>query len=419
MTSVNLAILKKIPFNQYPWYFTVQILSILVPLISYPYLLRIIGPEKYGLIAVAASTSAIIATISDYGASFTGVRDIARFSDDVQHTAKYFFNSIVLRLIVFLFCLLLLIPIYYLVPLLQNEIILFGLTFASLIPALIFPQWLFVGLQKMRQYNALLFLNKLISVGLVFIIITQSDDYKIFPLTQLIPSIVSAIICLFYLNILGIRFKITLIGNIRQQFLDGFLPFLSQGLTSLYVQLNPLFLMLLINNATLVGYYAVAEKIVVMTKSLFSPLNQLFLPNISKQFFVSVDNAIAEIKQYSKFIAIVNFIGMVLLIIFAEHIVILIAGEQYTLSANTVRFLSPILLFVGLNNLAGVHVLLNLEMKKEFFFGIVIGVILNIMLLFLLTPMLSFNAPAISWSISEGSVLVVFVYFIYKRKVKL
>jgi O-antigen/teichoic acid export membrane protein len=56
-------------------------------------------------------------------------------------------------------------------------------------------------------------------------------------------------------------------------------------------------------------------------------------------------------------------------------------------------------------------------MKKEFFIGIFIGVVVNITLIVLLTPILSFNGPAVSWSISEASVLLVFILFIYKRKV--
>ncbi len=409
------AILRKVPLSQYPWFLNIQFINLLIPLISYPYLLRVIGPEKYGLIAVANSIGAILVTLTEYGISFIGIRDVSRISDEVEKVSQYFSKAIVIRALIFALCVIVIVPVILGVPILQRHAILFILTIVAIFPGMMFPQWLYIGIQKIRQYNYILLLSKALSVALVFILITAESDYAIFPLVNLIPACIVVWVNLLYLKKIGIRLRVISIEHVWDHLRSEFYPFISQSLTSLYVQINPILLLALLHDAAMVGYYAVAEKIVLLFKSLFSPFNQLFLPDISNQFVHSPAKAMSNVKQYSAVIGVINFAGMTVLILSAKQVIMLFAGEHFMNSVSAIQLLSPMMLFVALNNLAGVHVMLNLEMKREFFIGIIAGVFANIALLIVLVPHFSYVSPAVSWTISEGIVLGIFVLYLRKK----
>ncbi|MEW5800156.1 MAG: oligosaccharide flippase family protein [Bacteroidota bacterium] len=410
------SVLKNIPLRQYPWFLNIQFINLLLPLASYPYLLRVIGPEKYGLVAVSIAVGLAVTTITEYGISFTGVKDVSRMSDDSEKVSYYLSEVLLTRFIMLSGCCAILFIFFFSIPILKSEFLLFGLTVVGIFPNMLFPQWLYVGLQKIRRYNGILFFNRALSVIFIFLLIKEESDYSIYPLVNLISATVTAAVSFRSLRTIGIRLRPVPFNVVWNHMRHGFYPFISQSLTLLYVQINPILLLALIHDTALVGYYSLAEKIVVTSRNLTAPLNQLFLPGISKKFAVSIKQALHDVTQFAAIVGVVNILLVAALDIFAGYIVLIVAGEEYWQAALTVRILSPIILFISLNNLAGVHVLLNLDLKKEFFIGIAAGVVVNLFLLLLLFPYASFNSPAVSWTVSEAVVLGVFILYIKKYR---
>ena len=409
--------LKDIPLRLYPWFLNLQLVSILLPLVSYPYLLRIIGPEKYGIIAVANSFGLIVTTISDYGYGFLGVNDVAKISGDPSKLSAYFSKAIVTRSAIFVLLCVLCAPLFFYIPFLSSELILFSLTLIGVFPALLFPQWLYIGLQEVRRLNYFSLLQRVVNVALVFIIIRKGSDYKIYPIVNIIPGIIAALISMNYCRNRGIVVQLSPKLGLYSELKGGFYTFISQSMTSIYAQINPILLMVFLRNPVAVGYYAVGERIVLLYRGLFSPLNQLYLPALSKQYLEDPISALRQTKEYAKIVFIINTIGAILLILFAETFVSLIAGKSYGNSTVVIYVLSPMIIFVALNNLAGVHVLLNLNKNKEFFIGIFSGIVVHLFLIAILSPTFSYLSAAIGWSVSEAVVLFVFAYFIFKKKI--
>ncbi len=413
---MKLPALKDIPLHNYPWFFNLQFVNILVPLISYPYLLRILGPEKYGVIAVANASAAIVTTIADYGYGFLGVKDVAKISDSPSQLSEYFSRAIITRSAIYMLLCVLFVPLSLSIPFVNSEILLFSLTLAGIFPILLFPQWLYIGLQEVRRLNYFILLQRGLNVALIFLIIRDASDYKIFPIASIIPAIITAVAGFHYCHSRGIKLQPFLKLDLYRELKDGFYIFISQSVTSIYAQINPLLLMVFLGNSVAVGYYAVGERIVLLYRSIFSPLNQLYLPFISKKYSEEPIQALKQTKEYARIIFLANAIGMIVLIIFAKTIVRIIAGELFYNSTSVIYILSPTLIFVALNNLAGVHVLLNLDRKKEFLIGILAGAVIHLVLVAALSPIFSYLSAAISWAVSEAVVLSVFAYFIFKKK---
>lgn len=415
---MDISILKKIPFQQYPWFLNVQLINILVPLISYPYLVRVVGPEKFGLIALAGSLGAIITTISEYGSSFTGVRDISRLSDDEIKLSEYFSTSLVVRGLLFTLCFSFIFLAQLFVKILKEEMLLFFLTIVTFLPSAIVPVWLFTGLHKIRSYNLYLVGSKVLGLVILFIVIQHESDYKVYPVIQLFPAIINGCIFLFSMKTLGLHFRKIRLENLKIYFREGYYPFIAQSITSLYTQMNPIVLMGLVKDPIYVGYYALAEKIVLLAKSILSPVNQLFLPIISRRFFEYPMEAIKESLSFSIVVGIINAIAVLLLMAGAPIAVAAIGGPNFVQSVSVVQMLSPIVLFIAVNNVFGVHILLNMELKKQFFIGIMIGLITNVGMLCLLVPLLSYGGPALSWSFAELAVLLYYVLRVRKSILK-
>jgi polysaccharide transporter, PST family len=413
---VKLPALKEIPLRNYPWFLNLQFVNILVPLISYPYLLRVLGPEKYGVIAVANASASIVTTIADYGYGFLGVKDVARISDSPSKLSEYFSRAIFVRSAIYMLLCILFVPLSLFFPFLNSEIMVFSLTLAGVFPSLLFPLWLYIGLQEIRRLNYFIFLQRSLNVALIFLIIRNASDYKIFPIATIIPGIIAAVVGFKYCHSRGIKLQLFLKLDLYRELKDGFSIFISQSVTSIYAQINPLLLMAFLGNSVAVGYYAVGEGIVLQFRSIFSPLNQLFLPFISKKYSEDPIQALKQTKEYARIILIVNVIGMIVLIASAKIIVRIIAGVMFYNSTAVIYILSPSLIFVALNNLAGVHVLLNLDRRKEFLIGILLGAVVHLVLVAALSPIFSYLSAAISWSVSEAVVLLVFVYFISKNR---
>lgn len=411
------SVLKNIPLRQYPWFLNVQFINLIIPLISFPYLLRILGPEKWGIVAVASSVGLVGTTLSEYGFSFIGIRDISRLSENTEKLSKYFSTAILTRIVVFLCCSVLFATILYFIPELRSDTLLFVLTFISIAPNLFYSQWIYVGLQKIRQYNYILVINKFLNVVLVFVLISDVSDYELYPLVNLVPACFSAISSVWFLHSIGIRIQPVSVRNVTAQLQDGLYTFLSQSLTSLYVQINPILLLALIHDAKLIGYYAVAEKVVVSVRSTISPISQLYLPYISKRFQNMPSLAINELRSYAKFIGTISVVVMLLLMTFSKPLVGLFAGDEFMPAYLVVILLSPIIVLISLNNLAGVHTLLNIGKQKEFFYGILFGGFANIFITVTCVPLFSYTVAALSWVISEIIVLLIFLYFIKKSDI--
>ena len=409
---MDLNIVRKIPFKQYPWFITVQSVHLLVPLISYPYLLRVVGPEQFGWIAVAGSISAVITTISEYGSTFSGVRDVAANSGNPKALSLYYWTSLTVRLLLFALCVISLSLAIIIVPELRQQALLILLSVFIYLPSAVFPQWFFNGVQRMRDYSVFILLSKLLGLFLLFTIVNSAEDYALYPLVQLIPTTITAGIFLIFIRRYGIAFRLPRSVDLVSYVRDRRYQFFSQSISSVYTQMNPVILMSLLRDPVAVGYYAVAEKIVLLAKSIVSPINQLFLPVISARFAESRETALMQARSFFSFAAIVNSVAVILVLFLAEYVVSFIGGEQFTRAVGPVRLLSPIIVLIALNNIAGVHVLLNVGFSRQFFTGIVIGLCVNVGLMVAIFPFFSYNSPAISWSIAESVVLVYYLLIV-------
>lgn len=393
--------------------FSLQGLNYLLPLISFPYLTRILGPDNYGLIAFSSAFISYFQLLTDYGFNLSATREISINKEDPKKISNIFSAVMVTKFLLLIISFLIMLIIVFSFSKFRNDWVLYFFTFGLVIGNLLLPSWFFQGMEKLKYVSILNMGISIIFTISIFFFVKTPSDYIFVPLINSIGSIMMGIIALkvIFRNF-DVSFNRPTITDIKYQLFEGWHIFISTFATSLYTVSNTFILGFFASNV-IVGYYSVAERIIRMVMGLITPISQSIYPHISSLMIKSEEKGIEFIKKITKLIGIVSFILSLLIFIFAGMIITILAGTQYTESIQLIRILSFLPFIVSLSNIFGVQTMLTLNYKKAFSKIIILGSIINITMALLLTPLYTDVGISISFIITE--IFITMTMFIYLR----
>lgn len=399
--------------------FSLQGLNYLLPLITFPYLTRVLGPDNYGLIAFSGAFIGYFQILTDYGFNLSATREISINRQDNTKISKIFSSVMITKLILLIISFLFMSIIVFSFGKFRNEWLLYFFTFGLVIGNFLMPSWFFQGMQKMKYISILNIGISIIFTISIFIFIKESSDYIYVPLISAIGSIIMGIIALRIISKdFNVDFILPSFNDIKCQLQEGWHIFISTFAVSLYTISNTFILGFFASNV-IVGYYAVAERIIKMVMGLLNPISQSIYPYISSLIIKSKEDGIEFIKKITKIIGIMSLIFSIMIFILADLIITILAGVQYSESIKLVRILSFLPFIVALSNIFGVQTMLTLNYKKAFSRIIIIGSILSITLAFLLTPLYTAVGTSISFLITEIFITIAMFTYLQKKGIKL
>jgi len=379
----------------------VQIATYVMPLVYLPYLVRIIGPDKFGAIAFAQAVVLYFNLITNLGTNLYAPREIAISKGDNIKISNLISNILFLKIIFLLLAIFAYSIVIYIVPKFRAEKILFIFTGGSLVVTALLPTWFFQGIEKMANIAIANLLSRALGVFLIFTVINNKSDYIYVPLVN-ISSQMLGLFFMYYIMIAKEKIKIVKpnISSIKKIIKESIPLFISNVSVSIYTGINIIVLGFLTNN-TIVGYYSAAQKIVRAGLSIQSQLGVVFYPHISKMVSISKEKAIISIKK--AFIITMLFAIPATIFIFfnADEIVRLIFGSKFSLSVVPMQILSFLFIIIGLSNVFGMEILLPFSKRKEFMKPILTAGIINLILNFLLVPFIKQNGAALAFLSSE------------------
>ena len=327
---------------------SVQVVNYILPLITIPYLVRVLGPEKFGLIAFAQAFIGYFGILTDYGFNLSATREISVNRADKEKVSDIFSAVTVIKVALMALSFLLLCLIVFSIHKFRAEWLLYFITFGMVLGGILFPVWIFQGLERMKQMALLNILARLFFTLSIFIFIRSESDYLYVPLINSLGSIVAGIfslIIVFYT--FRIRLKIPSIIAIKYQLREGWHIFISTIAISLYTISNTFILGLFTNNVV-VGYYSAGEKIVRAVVGLIGPLTQTVYPHISKLAAESRESALHFIRKLVRLVGIPMFGISLFLLIFAPQISNVVLGSQYKESIPVIQILSFLPFVIGI-----------------------------------------------------------------------
>ena len=385
-----------------------QFANYLLPLITLPYLVRILGPETFGVLAFATSLVIYFNLITDYGFNLTATRDISVNKQNHLKIEEIFSSVLTIKIILFFFCFLILSIIVLSVEYVNQHALVYYATFAIVLGETLFPVWFFQGVEKMRYITLLNLLSKSIFTIAIFCFIKQEADYFLVPIFNSVGSIIAGISSLIIINQkFNVSFQFQRLQTLKNYCKDGWHIFVSEIGMGIYKN-SSVFILGVLTSNLIVGYFSIAKKIIDAFNKISVVVSRTIFPYINSNF-KHLEQVLVFLKKLTWIIIIYTFIIFIFILLFNDNIVSLIAGDLYQTIIVSLKIMAIVPFVIGLN-IPAVHLLLFTKNDVHFSNSLLLGSFIHIILLFITIPFFGYIGAAWSVLITEVVVTVVLYY---------
>lgn len=346
------------------FYSIVQLSNFLIPLITLPYVTRIIGAENYGLLELAFVFSSFFVLAVKYGFEYSATRNISRNSFDLKKRNQLFWEYFYAKVVLLVVCILLFTYLTINVSIVANHKIVFFISFVSVVGDFLLPGWFLRGMGRVKTLAVFMFVGKLFGLPLIFLLIQEKEDFLFRVIITSGCHILTCLICFWYAII---SFKIepespSLYKTVLR-LKEGFPLFLSSVLILFSGNFN---LIILENFGSFsleqIGNYAAGQKVVqIIQNVVVMSVSQVFFP-----YFATLSNSDqSNLRQelYKCFILLLPamIVGTVCLYYLSDWICSILFGSEFLFAAQFLQifailpfmyFVANTFLFQGVSNLA-------------------------------------------------------------------
>ncbi|MBI3600140.1 MAG: flippase [Nitrospinae bacterium] len=393
----------------------VQAAKYILPLVTVPYLIRVLGPEKFGLIAFSQAFIQYFVLITDYGFNLSATREISINRDNRTRVSEIFSSIMLIKTGFMLLSLSILCLLVFSIDRFRAERLVYLFTFGIVLGNVLFPVWFFQGMERMKQIAMLNILSMAIFTFSIFIIIRSQGDYIYVPLINSIGSIIAGLISLWIaVRKFGVSIKFPVFTAVKYQLKEGLHIFISTIAISGYTNTR-IFAVGLFTSNIITGYYAIAERLmgIIQTFPLASLLQTVY-PGLSNLFSENKANAIIIMKRFQKLTTLTYLSGLPAVFIFAPYIVKIVSGFPYEEVILSFRLLLIAIFFINANAFRIQFLLVcgrdDLFAKIHIIMGIT-GALLS----FLFTYSFSYIGTAAAIIIVEFAVLILTLRYYYNE----
>lgn len=334
------------------WYLSIlQFLSLIFPLITYPYILKVIGAELYGSVLLGQGTAYFLSAFVSYGFNLSTTREISLNKHNHSFVSKVYTATMVCKLLVFIPATIIFYTYGYITALPEQRE-LFLLCIGPLVYELLFPTWLFLGLEKMKYITIVSVTSRFILLVSVFLFIQEKSDATLLALINLSFYIGSGL----FSQYIAFRHLAIRLVKIRASFCislfkDSYAIFISSIFIAMKDRLN----IIVVGNifgAQHVVIYDLAMKILSVISIPQNIIFSAFYPSVVKE------KNINKIKRLGALITAINIVIIVAMFIVLPYAFrYLIGGNHHDI--YNVYILSSTLVLTGVSGVLGRFVMLT------------------------------------------------------------
>ena len=338
---------------------SVQVVSNLLPLITLPYVTRVLGAEAWGTVAMVQVVIGYFTMVTNWGFGMSGTRKVAAHRNDPDQLSEIFFAAWAGQWLISVVAILMLGLFVVFVPFFNQHAVFYLFGIGGIISSVLFPVWFLNGMERMREVATIQIATRAVAVPLIFLLIQGPEDAPLMLAIGAITGMLGGTITILWMRRkLGLTWRWPSQSRAIHELREGAAIFGSTVWISLYTTLTPLLLGVFASHAA-VGYYTLADRVRLLTQSALSPISQALFPRMSHLFKTDVMKAHALLKKSSRLILLMSALASVSLWILAEYIVILLAGEQFRPAISVLHWLAPLPFVISLSNIFGVQYLIS------------------------------------------------------------
>lgn len=377
-----------------------QILVMILPLITTPYVSRVLGAANIGAYSYTQSIVYYFTLFGTLGLNLYGQREIAYVQDDIEKRSKVFWEVMCIRIITHtlslaVFCTTFVHHTKYSV--------LFTIQIIDIVASCIDFSWLFQGLEDFKRLTIRNIFIKLCAVICIFIFVKEPIDIYKYAICYSAALLLGNGVMLVYLPRLIKKVKFHEL-SLKKHIKPCIMLFLPQIASSLYNVLDKTMIGTITQIEEEVAYYEQAQKIVKVALSFLTSIGTVMLPRIafvfSKKDYSAIESYMHKSFRFAFFLGLPLTFGMIAA---SSHLVPWFYGSGYERVIPNIMIIAPIILIVGLSNVIGVQYLLPTGRQKEYLISVIAGAASNIILNAILIPRL------LSVGAALGSILAEFV----------
>ena len=374
---------------------SVQAASLLLPMITLPYVTRVLGVEAWGEVAFVQIVLGYFSLVINWGFSWSATRKVSALRDDIMQLSSVFlatwlaqwFLALLVSMILFLFIIF--------IPFFKKDSLLYFYGIGLVISGALFPIWFLNGLERMEAVAAIQITVRLLSVPCIFLFINSPDDAPVMIAIGAGTGLLSGIFTILWiLNNIPLNWHRPSLLQIWQELKEGGVIFGSTAFISLYTTLTPTILGI-IAGPVAVGHYALADRARQAAQAALGPASQALFPRMSHLFAHEPIKAYRLFKRSGVSIAVVSGLVSIGLWLGADMIIYLLGGKEFESSVIVLKWLSPLPFVIGLSNLFGVQIMIPKGMNREFNTILFIAGILSLIII----------KPLIDWKMEVGAAM--------------
>lgn len=404
----------KILVSNFVYLGILQGLNLLLPLLTFPYLVRILGIENFGLLSFSFALITYFQIVTDFGFNAIATRDISVAIEDKERQQTIFNDVMSTKLFLLVLCFVVMTIIVFSFELFRNHWEIYFFSFGSVLGQAIFPVWFFQGVQKMRYITYLNLVTKIIFTIAIFIFVKQKQDYFLVPIFNALGFITAGIVSFYFIRKhFNLHLKLQSFQRIKDQLIKGKYVFLSEFKISLFTNTNILILGIFVGNHA-VGYFTSAEKLARAIGNFQTPISNTLFPFLSKEMALNKIQTFRKIKKVTTIGTVCFSIIVILGFLFSKEIITLVYGQGMFPSIILFKILIIIPLASFLDSMFGKQILLNLGKDNLYFRVILYATILNISINLALTYFYKELGTAIALAITQ--VFIVFGMWFYAKR---
>lgn len=387
--------------------------SILFPLITFPYISRVLLVEGSGKVAFATSVVSYFTMFATLGIPTYGIRACARVRDDKEKLSQTVQELLIISGITTAITYAIFFILLFIIPQFAGQKELLIVMGVSIGLTTIGVQWFYSALEQYSYITVCAVLFKIIGLILMFLLVKEPKDYIIYGSIHVVGSFGS-----YILNFLRLRKFITLKKqnkyNLRQHGKGILTFFLLSVATSVYLNLDLVMLGFMKGDVE-VGYYNAGIKVKTVLVTCVTSLGTVLLPRLS--YYIQQKKKEEFQRMVTKafqFVLVVSIPMTVYFIIYVKESILFLAGESFLPATAAMIILMPTLILIGLSNITGIQILTPLGRESNVVCSVAAGAVLDFVLNLVLIP--KFGSTGAAFSTTMAELLVLIVQCIYLRK---
>ena len=397
--------------KNYLYNLSYQILILVVPLITTPYVSRVLGAKGVGTFSYTNSIVQYFILFGCIGLNLYGQREIAYVQHEKEKRDKVFWELVILRIITVSISL---IVFYFTLASHGTYASVFFIMCLDILASMVDISWFFQGIEDFKKIVVRNFIIKIVGVALIFLFVNSSDDLLLYVICHSATLFLGNLSMWAYIPKLVGKVKVREL-EIKKHIRPTIVLFLPQIATSVYTVLDKTMIGFLTGVEEEVAYYEQGQKIVKIVMALVTSLGTVIMPRVANLF---KQNEMEKVKNYlSKSFRFVFFLSFPMtfgLMAISNHIVPWFLGSGYDKVVPNMMVIAPILVMISLSNIIGMQYLLAIGRHRDFTISLVVGCVINFSLNLLLIPHFLSIGAAVATVIAETSVTGVQVFFTRK-----